>query len=135
VSDERLRRLEREAALGDPEAEARLSRERARTLSVRDPRRDPIPGDVVRSGTVTRRVLRCGTATPSGYQGSFFALGCPMADGRILHVNSIRTGDAKIPHVHYGRVEGSTGYRCGTMRIRSWRAWARHGTVPVRGDA
>jgi hypothetical protein len=32
VSDERLRRLEREVALGDPEAEARLVRERARTL-------------------------------------------------------------------------------------------------------
>lgn len=60
MNDAELRALERRAAQGDPQAEAELAQARER-LDPRDPRLDPMPGDVVQvctpSGWWTRRVV------------------------------------------------------------------------------
>jgi hypothetical protein len=60
VSDTRLRGLERAAAQGDPEAQARLITEHLRAGG-RDPRIEPREGDVVVSQALQREVTRVRT--------------------------------------------------------------------------
>lgn len=74
-----------------------------------------MPDDLVRSLLgVSRRVVTCGSGDrePLHWSGYPSPLSC-LAD----------------PHVHWVRGPDSFGPRCGTASLRTWRAWARHGTI------
>lgn len=144
MADQRLRELERRWAAGEdtPEIRARLGAEQLRA-GVRDPRRWPRPGDVVRVPMHgadglrrwdERRVVSCQEA--AGWEPDkvhvctlFVALGTPVSFA------------ANSPALHWERSYESMrvllGWRLarerrGTMmRLGSWRSWARLGEVLV----
>ena len=87
-------------------------------LPRRDPRRIPLPGDIIKSlARPGRLVVACGVAEPDGYRGNGPAWRCPDE-----------------AHVHWARLAGDTlSPRGGTMSIRGWRSWALGGEVVQRG--
>ena len=132
MPDAGLRRLERAAAAGDPEAVQQFWRERLRAGVARDPRRDLADGDVIhgtwdypRMTPDHRRVVsgpfKCGVVSSCRQRPDYSLRG--LVHGEHANLN-----------VHWERVEGSgRGQKRGCISLQGWRRWARGGKVLAIG--
>lgn len=121
-----MRELERAAAAGDVDAGRRLVAERLRRG--RDPRRDPVPGDVV-------EVMLYGW-TRQDANGDC-SDGWARSRRRVLAVPK-RAKGLNTPHVVWvldPTPEHPFGRANDTMQLRSWRRWAKDGRVIAIGGA
>ena len=121
MSDEDLRRLERRLAQGeDVILQLRTLQARA-GLPLRDPFRNPLPGDVIRTAwdvskrliLIKRRVVDCAEFHP-------FAK-------KIISNRKECSG-----RVHWLREEGC-GPRFGLILLRTWRGWASGASILAYG--
>ena len=132
MADEATRLLERQAAVGDPEATRRHVRAHFQAGG-RDPRRNPRPRDVVvaqpgyaRRSAVGRRVVPC---PPEGEGGPLIG-----ALERPAWRCARNIKDNRCRYVHWERTQGRWR-RAGQVLLPSWRAWARGAEVMAVGDA
>jgi len=118
VSDRKLRELERRRDFGEPVG-PELRRERQRLgLYVRDPRRDPMPGDVVRSAYGCYQAERL-VVTKEDYKESWQS-GNKTCAGCL----------AQRDHLHWIALYRSRGEQsCGNVQRKGWRYWAKGGSV------
>ena len=162
MSDARRRQLEREVArYGDPVDASRLARELERVAPIlRDPRRDPVVGDVVEvpagrfsSGGLHRRLVLdreddyvrvAWQIEPVDRQGNWrvgswrFRGGWTSELGPWSYVPPVLT--APDPQQVTSLLERAGTWVHGVawaagfpISLSSWRSWARRGTVVLRG--
>ena len=132
MPDAGLRQLERDAAAGDPAAVQRFRRERLRRGGARDPRLDPVEGDVVHGAwdyprmtpdhrRVIGRPFRCGQVSSCDKRLDYSRRG--LVHGEHANLN-----------VHWERVPFSgRGQKMGCISLKGWMTWARRGKVLAIG--
>ena len=167
MSDARLRLLERAAATGDPQALERYKAELRRTDGIlrhvphnpgRDPRRDPMPGDVVSkvllAGTKTRLVtarLTEGWSWRTRHdQDTQVCNGLVLPPAvwdlepmrlapRILAWVELDWEPAMGEQIRYRDEDGQVDVqprwgKRSNCNVKSWQRWARGAVVHTKGD-
>lgn len=135
MSDRRLRELERAAAAGEESARLELIRQRIKLGELRDPRRDPKPGDVVRVAMHganverwdERRVCSCEEAQElNGRRASHFRLCFARYGGTCEELHWVRIDRSFVDLHWWGLARDSAG---SMELLTSWRRWASKGEV------